>query len=859
MERVLLGRQRLLRRAVDHLERDGGVVLAGLPWVGRTRLLREALARVDAEHVLIRATRSGADTPFGNLGRIAPRDPDRPDRWLDQLREQLPTPDAVVAVDGAQFLDDRSGLLLLQAAEERAVRLAITVWRSHPAPDAVMSLWTDGLLPRLEVEPFDRESSDDLVRHALGGAVEEATLLQLWDTCRGYPLLIREYVDGSLAAGRLVQVDGLWAARHRLVHTPSLVDTARQVREGLGAEAVDAVDLLSIAEPLPPAVADRLVAPDVLDRLERWDLFVPDQTGRYRLPAPGWAESLRAGLTAVARRRIVRRLAEAVPPLTELQGDELVRAARWRQEAALPVAGDQLLRGARAARDLGRTADAAALAEPAAAHDPVGARMVLADAHARGGRADDAVQLLMEAAELSPDHTVAARALVMAARLEYFRAGRAEAAVQLLHDGVARTEDPEAQAIVHAELGLLHGLRGDLERALQMAAPVAADETRTPALRFSACRAATVAAMWTGRLTQARRFLAAGRVAAAELPQGVGLLGAAVSLEFCEPVVLLASGRPRQAIDRCEAGYRSALAAGATANAAVWALQTALGAVPVGELELAARRAGEAVALSERDDEHAVLALAWGARALAAIAVGDAATARRGLARLDASRQGVDARAGIVRSHVVAGLRALDGDLAGAARSVAAAAREAADAGQAYWAADLFHAAVRYGYPELVVDPLAAVAAGMEGPLAPLWARHARALADGQADALERVADDFLDQGFTVWGTEALVQAVGLHTRAGLTGRGRVLRARAGVLLEELSGLRTPAVHGFGTEPLTRREREVAMLAAEGRTSPEIAGQLVVSVRTVDNHLASIYRKLGISGRGELAHVLLGS
>jgi DNA-binding CsgD family transcriptional regulator len=57
---------------------------------------------------------------------------------------------------------------------------------------------------------------------------------------------------------------------------------------------------------------------------------------------------------------------------------------------------------------------------------------------------------------------------------------------------------------------------------------------------------------------------------------------------------------------------------------------------------------------------------------------------------------------------------------------------------------------------------------------------------------------------------------------------------------------------------LTKREREVATLAARGITSKDIAERLYVSVRTVDNHLGRVYEKLGISSRSELAELLSG-
>jgi DNA-binding NarL/FixJ family response regulator len=51
---------------------------------------------------------------------------------------------------------------------------------------------------------------------------------------------------------------------------------------------------------------------------------------------------------------------------------------------------------------------------------------------------------------------------------------------------------------------------------------------------------------------------------------------------------------------------------------------------------------------------------------------------------------------------------------------------------------------------------------------------------------------------------------------------------------------------------LSDREREVAVLARAGLTNRQIADQLVLSVRTVENHMSSVLRKLGFSGRGDL-------
>lgn len=53
-------------------------------------------------------------------------------------------------------------------------------------------------------------------------------------------------------------------------------------------------------------------------------------------------------------------------------------------------------------------------------------------------------------------------------------------------------------------------------------------------------------------------------------------------------------------------------------------------------------------------------------------------------------------------------------------------------------------------------------------------------------------------------------------------------------------------------ETLTVREREVLQLAAEGKTSSEIAARLHISPRTVENHRSNLMRKLGLQNQSEL-------
>ncbi|HLZ81224.1 MAG TPA: LuxR C-terminal-related transcriptional regulator, partial [Ktedonobacteraceae bacterium] len=48
---------------------------------------------------------------------------------------------------------------------------------------------------------------------------------------------------------------------------------------------------------------------------------------------------------------------------------------------------------------------------------------------------------------------------------------------------------------------------------------------------------------------------------------------------------------------------------------------------------------------------------------------------------------------------------------------------------------------------------------------------------------------------------------------------------------------------------LTRREMQVLQIIVQGLSNVQIADQLVISPSTVDSHVQSIYRKLGVSSR----------
>jgi DNA-binding CsgD family transcriptional regulator len=173
-------------------------------------------------------------------------------------------------------------------------------------------------------------------------------------------------------------------------------------------------------------------------------------------------------------------------------------------------------------------------------------------------------------------------------------------------------------------------------------------------------------------------------------------------------------------------------------------------------------------------------------------------------------------------------------------------------------AVEVLHAAVRLGRAGDAVDGLERLAGAVDAPFVAVLARHARALADGDADRLAAAAAGLEAQGTELLAAEAYRSTANAYGRVGKGASSSSAARRCDELLQRCGRPRSPGLEPVVAmgEELTGREREVARLAAAGRTSPEIAGALYLSVRTVDTHLLRVYRKLMIEGRHQLAEAL---
>ncbi len=117
------------------------------------------------------------------------------------------------------------------------------------------------------------------------------------------------------------------------------------------------------------------------------------------------------------------------------------------------------------------------------------------------------------------------------------------------------------------------------------------------------------------------------------------------------------------------------------------------------------------------------------------------------------------------------------------------------------------------------------------------------------------MATEFAAMGSPLFAAEASAQASRLCEQAGDVVAACRAAFRSALWSDRCDGAATPALLDVA-EGLTTREVEVARLVSAGAPSQAAAEALFVSVRTVDNHLRSIYRKLGVRSRVELADLV---
>jgi DNA-binding CsgD family transcriptional regulator/tetratricopeptide (TPR) repeat protein len=145
------------------------------------------------------------------------------------------------------------------------------------------------------------------------------------------------------------------------------------------------------------------------------------------------------------------------------------------------------------------------------------------------------------------------------------------------------------------------------------------------------------------------------------------------------------------------------------------------------------------------------------------------------------------------------------------------------------------------------------------GPVSLVLGRCAAALGDldAAADLLASALATCERIGAPGFAVEAACELAAVRLRLHQPDAARLLLARARPGAERMAMTpwirRIDGLLGGGAGPLTAREREIAQQVALGRSNREIAAQLVLSDRTVGNHVQHILTKLGFTNRSQIA------
>jgi DNA-binding NarL/FixJ family response regulator len=865
----LVGRSAEFDRVAGALARPecSGVVLIGPGGVGKTRLATECLALAEQSGFSTARAVATRSTSTITLGALAPLLPDLGDKSLNLLgaaREALAqragTRPLLLFVDDGHLLDEVSAALLLQIASERQIFVLVTVRTGEEVSDAITALWKDAHAERIDIEPLPDLDLDQLIVEALGGTVEPNARSELLRISEGNPLALRELILAARDADRLVEELGVWRLSGPIAVSNRLSDLVADRLDSLDEQAYEALEVLALGEPLGVTILEELSSSAAVELLERKGLariYEDEKRLEAWLAHPLYGEVVRTKLGRMRTRNVLRALADAIEGHGAHRRGDLLRIATWRLESGsatnpemLTLAGRQafIALDFQLAKRLGRAAWGL--------EETFEAGHLLGHVLTELGERDEAEAVLAIATDLA--QTDQERVLVAMARTEnLFRGEQPDVALEVNLAAEDTVADPtwKLELVGHRATFLM--ALGQIQEALDLVQPAIEGDAPRPFIE-AAITAGTVLA-WDGLVDDALDILQRAygmhlEVWENELFQSdpgihaIGIISSlanAGNLDDAEQLlavawesateqhavhaqawfgllygnVMTSRGRPTSALqwyDRASACF----GASALKGRQQWAIGGALQAAALlGRLDLVAQYGDQLDAVHSCVRLNEVLLDE--ARAWALVANGDLERARELLDVI--GDRGIETRSRVPASIAL-------------------------------------HSLARLGAPERAVERMRALGGQLQGRLIAARVAHVEALVEQDPATLAQVAATFAEIGALLLAAEAEADCSRAYRKAGRSREAAAAAQRSQALAKSCEGANTPALALVDeVTPLTRREREVSMLAAQGLPSKDIAEKLFLSVRTVENHLQRAYEKLGVSSRDGLARVLAGT
>jgi DNA-binding CsgD family transcriptional regulator len=744
---------------------------------------------------------------------------------------------------------------------------------------------SDPLATVLRPLPLSTDAAAQIVRETLSPTADDAFCAACWEETGGNPLLLRELVHAIAVEGlipieanvrRLRELEARAGSRPVSLRLSMLPQEATALAQAVAILGDDA-DPRHAAE---LAGLDEQNASEAAGALARVDVLKPEQPLGFVHPLVRAA--VYESLSPLERERGHARAAG----LLAADGAEPERVAAHLLRS--PATGDPqvvttLREAARRAASRGDSESAVAylgraLAEPPPAAERAEVLLQLGSAEV-GVSGDAAVEHLQAARELIDDPIKRGETALLLGRQLYLLRGE------------------ESDAVLTEALDELDGADGELERLLQ--AGLITNDMFAPALHGHAVellervRGRPADGTFGDKVLLsllAHHDARAGEpseevvpLARRALSDGTLVREDVSGTAFIPPVVVLAMADLDEALVIYDDALSEAQRRGsalAFAAAKVFRLPTLLWRGDLSEAEADAREAlaiGEAWGATARFSGHASAFLADALMEQGRL--DDAAAALAGFALLESS---LDSERLLFLRDSNARLRILRGDLAGGVEAMLDQGRRFEKVGSRNpafiaWRSPAALALLRLGEQD-EARRLAAEELGLArtwgAPRAIGVALRAAGLVEGgeaglslleeavqvmtespakleHAKARTELGAALRRANHRSRAREQLRQAVELATICGAAS----LAARAESELLA-TGARPRRIALSGVASLTPSERRVAEMAARGPTNREIAQALFVTQRTVEVHLTSVYRKLAISSRSQLAAAL---
>ncbi|MFD5427382.1 LuxR C-terminal-related transcriptional regulator [Streptomyces sp. NPDC127084] len=841
-----------------------GVILHGDAGVGKSRLAErfwDELAAAGTQTDRAVATAAAAVIPLGAIAHLLPpgldlSDPPAAFRAAIAAFTQGSRGRFVLLVDDIHHLDAASSTLVMQLLNARAVFLVATVLSGHGAADSVRALGQCDRLRTLDLTVLQPSETEETLASVLGGAVERRSSLELHRASGGNLLFLRELVHGALERGSLVRHGELWRLAGKLAGTEWL---SEQIEDRLGtvsAAGRQTLQLLALAEPLSVSDLTVQASPTVVADLEAAGLIDVRVDGRrthVTLAHPLYGEVIRARLPVVHRRSLLRSLSERLEQQGRRRRDDALRMASWQLGATGSADPELIILAAGLARhghDYEQVLNL--LAALPDTHRSVRTRTLEGEALYQLGRLSEADQVLSRAYPLARSDEERLTITMERTQNLLWGAGKSEEALRVHAEGRAGISDPKLLETLDVDQGAILVIGGQPQVGLQFLEAVEAvpeDRVRIYGLGMKVLGLGA-----TGRTAEAIELGHYAYEEHARASTHVVIQHPSASLSALS-LAYVAAGDLEGARRTAERGHSSAVEAGATQPAA-W-LAWNLGRIHwlAGRVADARRWYAEAFTVSQQRNIPILLRLAVSGLAAATAVAGDPDTAHSVQSDFDSYPEfpflaGEDA---LGRAWTLAAKGHL-----GDGRAVLCQAADRARA-NGYRTSEmlLLTEVARLGGARDVHVRMARLADRCDGPFAHARVELVEAMAARNAGALLTAAERLHGVGAHLLAAEAAADAAGILRGSGSAREATAAEARGIQLSRYCQGASTPLL-ALATAPtaLTKRESEIALLASSGLSSKEIANDLTLSVRTVDNHLRQVFTKLGITSRRQLSQAL---